>query len=1172
MIRHPLCLLGLIALSARADVVINEIHYDPAPANDPVAFIELHNSAAQPVDLSNWRFSKGIGFVFAPGAKIEANGYLVLAAHLEKYNERFSSTAGPAFGQFLGQLAGGGEALVLVDSKGLVVDEVDYRDRFPWPAAASETGSSMELIHPKLDNSLGGNWRTSVGAKPTPGAKNSVYSEAAGPAIRQIEHAPKAPKPGEAVVVSAKVTDPEGLVNVSLHYQLVEPGKYIHLKDPSYETQWTSLAMQDDGKNGDAVAGDSIYTATMPGELQKHRHLLRYRIVADDKSGNSTQVPYSDDGQPNFAYFCYGQMPGWKGAVKAGDPEVEYSSELLQAVPVYQFLTTRQHHVDAQFNPDSTLRNGDTGAIYKWGGTLVYDGEVYDHIKFRARGGVWRYAMGKNMWKFLFNRGREFQARDQQGEKYPEDWRRLNFSSIIQQGDFQHRGEQGLFESVGFELFNKAGVAAPRTHYVHFRIIENAEEAGTGTQYGTDFQGLYLAVEQIDGRFLKAHGLPKGNIYKMEGGTGLRGLGGELKTLGPYPAVSNSTDLEAFKKAYEKSSPKPTQEWWEQNLELDSYYNYRAIVDTIHHYDIGDGKNYFFYLNSETNKWRTLPWDLDLTFADNMYGSGAEPFKSRVINASPFKIAFENRFRELRDLLCNEEQVGMLISEKAATVYTSGKPSLVDADRAMWDYNPILKSKYVNSSKAGHGLYYKKAATKDFPGMMKIMRDYIIKRSKTPVLPETDIPATPSVAHVSPSYFLDDLRFETSDFAAGSGSVQEFAGMSWRLAEVTDPKDPNFDPAYPNSYEIDAVWQSGELKEFQKTVTIPASAVKPDRTYRVRVRMKNNLGYWGHWSAPLQFVPKTPDLQPYKDGLAISEIMYAPVPASQEEIAKGYSDADFEYIELANLAGTSLDLTHLRFTKGIEYDFAKASTKTLAAGQRGLLVRNLAAFTSRHGSGMLVLGAYGEGDGNKLDDKGEELKLSYGGGVPIRTLEFLSEKPWPTLEPGHSLQLTPGNTIPDHALPTSWQASAKLGGSPGTGETAVPGLSYSAWSASRFDAAQLANAEISGPLADPDRDGWKNAFEFLLLGNPLSPDVLGPSFRDGATADSLNATLRVRDNLSEASWQWQTSVDLKLWEPTTEATAKLLSSTAGADGSRVLVYECPRRSTRAFRFSIQLGQ
>ena len=116
----------------------------------------------------------------------------------------------------------------------------------------------------------------------------------------------------------------------------------------------------------------------------------------------------------------------------------------------------------------------------------MYDGEVYDHIRYRARGGVWRYAMGKNMWKFDFNRGHGFQARDHYGREYNTRWDKLNFSACIQQGNYLHRGEDGMFEAVGFKLFNLTGVEAPHTHWVHFRIIDEAHENGA-EQYDGDF-------------------------------------------------------------------------------------------------------------------------------------------------------------------------------------------------------------------------------------------------------------------------------------------------------------------------------------------------------------------------------------------------------------------------------------------------------------------------------------------------------------------------------------------------------------------------------------------------------------------------------------------------------------------------------------------------------------
>lgn len=65
--------------------------------------------------------------------------------------------------------------------------------------------------------------------------------------------------------------------------------------------------------------------------------------------------------------------------------DVTYSSELLESINTYFFLTQSQSHQDAQYIPGTTRGSGYTGSEYLWQGTMVYDGEVYDHIRYRAR-------------------------------------------------------------------------------------------------------------------------------------------------------------------------------------------------------------------------------------------------------------------------------------------------------------------------------------------------------------------------------------------------------------------------------------------------------------------------------------------------------------------------------------------------------------------------------------------------------------------------------------------------------------------------------------------------------------------------------------------------------------------------------------------------------------------
>ena len=728
---------------------------------------------------------------FDDGINVFINGQNVVRENIGSVNAPYTATASSA------------------------LENLDYVE-FTLSNPSSYLVSGSNVIAVQLANaSLGGSsdaWfdgeleiRLSSSGNQSAGRSNTVFSTNAPPAIRKVSHGEGDIRSAQEVVVSAKITDPDGVADAMLQYQIVEPGDYFsrYLKannngiprlNPRYDdpAEWTTLAMFDNGEGGDAVAGDDFYSARIPAAAQQHRNLIRYRIVASDALSTSVQVPYADDPSPNFAYFVYDGVPDWTGADRPGvTPSESYSLSTMTPIATYHLLTTDADHQDAMHLPD-TNTSSYSGSEYLWPGTMVYDGKVYDNIRYRARGGVWRYAMGKNMWKFDFNRNDRFQARNDYGEEYSEKWDKLNFSALIQQGNYLHRGEQGLFESVGFKLFNLAGVESPYTHYVHFRVVDTAEET-TSDQYTGDFQGLYLAIEQPDGSMLDEHDLPDGNLYKIEGHQG------DSNNQGPTQ-VSNGSDVRAFISAYRNGTP--TADWWQDNFDLERYYSYRTIVDAIHHYDIAYGKNYFYYHNPETSKFQVHPWDLDLTWANNMFGSGDHDFRSDVYRNPAFRDDADNRARELLDLLYNPEQTGLLIDEMASFVYTAGEQSWVDADRAMWDYNPIMSSSYVNSSKAGTGRYYRQAATGDFPGMAQLMKDYVVERAAFITrgnLSEDDAPLTPSIEYVGAAEFpINELSFQTTAFADPKGDT--FAAMQWRIAEITDPNNPHF--GEPIKYEI----------------------------------------------------------------------------------------------------------------------------------------------------------------------------------------------------------------------------------------------------------------------------------------------------------------------------------------------------------------------------------
>jgi Lamin Tail Domain/CotH kinase protein len=115
--------------------------------------------------------------------------------------------------------------------------------------------------HPEVLLRLRGNWLECAGemilpiSPGTPGARNSRFITNAPPAIVNVKHSPVLPAANQSIVVSANVQDPDGLSAVFLKYRI----------DPN--TAYTTIAMNDNGTGGDLVAGDGIYSASIPGQV-----------------------------------------------------------------------------------------------------------------------------------------------------------------------------------------------------------------------------------------------------------------------------------------------------------------------------------------------------------------------------------------------------------------------------------------------------------------------------------------------------------------------------------------------------------------------------------------------------------------------------------------------------------------------------------------------------------------------------------------------------------------------------------------------------------------------------------------------------------------------------------------------------------------------------------------
>jgi hypothetical protein len=153
-------------------MVINEINYRSIDSFNPDDWIELYNPESTAKDISNWKIKDDNDshvFVIPEGTQVEANGYLVIVKDEADFAAAFPGT--PYIGE-LGFGFGGSDEVRLYSSDDKLIDEVKYESESPWPTCAYETGNTLELISPDLDNSLPESW-SCINENGSPNAVNS---------------------------------------------------------------------------------------------------------------------------------------------------------------------------------------------------------------------------------------------------------------------------------------------------------------------------------------------------------------------------------------------------------------------------------------------------------------------------------------------------------------------------------------------------------------------------------------------------------------------------------------------------------------------------------------------------------------------------------------------------------------------------------------------------------------------------------------------------------------------------------------------------------------------------------------------------------------------------------------------------------------------------------------
>ena len=178
-------------------------------------------------------------------------------------------------------------------------------------------------------------------------------------------------------------------------------------------------------------------------------------------------------------------------------------------------------------------------------------------------------------------------------------------------------------DAIAFSIFRGAGVQAPRTAYAE--VFFNVPGV-----YDNTSAGMFTLIEDVNRRFLEG-ALPPGEglLMKPEGlRGGIRQLG---ETWAAYtPIIRPDRDATPREQArvmeFAQLISQPDVERFRAHihsyLDVDQFLRFIAVNAFIVNRDsyIGGGHNYYLYLDPKDDKFRFIPWDVDLSMSGQGMG------------------------------------------------------------------------------------------------------------------------------------------------------------------------------------------------------------------------------------------------------------------------------------------------------------------------------------------------------------------------------------------------------------------------------------------------------------------------------------------------------------------------------------------------------------------------
>ena len=742
-----------------------------------------------------------------------------------------------------------------------------------------------------------------------------------------------------------------------------------------------TLALLDDGLHGDGVAGDGVFGGWIPASASTNGQMIRWFFTASDAEGRSSRWPIFDDptGSPEYL-----------GTVVS-------NPALTHAIPVFEWFSASE--------ASARTRNGARGS-------LLYGGKFYDNVYFRERGGA--TTLGSQ--KIDFNDGDEFEL----NESY----------RGIREANLNSNGSDSSFvrPPLAFETYRTAG--NPGCLTVHMLMRANGkQDRGDGRADRT----VAIFVEQVDSRYLKRNGLdPEGVLYKFVQRGSLDPVfsdstdGIEKKT----HKLERNTDLQALVDGIKLTrTPEQRAQYLFDNMNMPELINFLAVRCLL--MDADDvRKNFYMYRDSGGNgEWWILPWDKDWTFG--VEGDGApylhHPFfgdkAHSKSNADQWNVLWTVIFNDPRPREMYLRRLRSLMDDLLQPISTPASPSWMEQHARAWSTN---LAQVLPSASLTEVLNY-------FP----LRRDDLYRKYNVSGGGPASDALIPFAQPTSVNVVFGDM-----DYSPVSGDQQQ------EYVQLINP----------NSFAVDMTgWElSGGIGfRFHPGTVVPANSalyLSPN-VVAFRARSKGPTGgqalfVQGNYSGQLSARGETLRLMDRygrvvattntpanptqaQQGMEITEIMYHPSSAPS---GSPFTRDDFEYVELTFNGPATLELSGLRFTRGIDFDFTTSSIPRLpfpgdaSADRRVILVKNRAAFESRYGASSRIAGQYQ----GTLSDQGETLRLEDAVGEVIA--EFSYRDDWYPVTDGAGLALTkiiPGDLQFGPGDAAYWQPTSSEAHRPG---------------------------------------------------------------------------------------------------------------------------------------------